>query len=193
MSTEWFNSYLTMEFMIKYTLIYSSIMMVSLVMLTKDNHPIELMIYLTVFSIIMCIKTSFLNKNFWFSYLLFLTMIGGIMILFLYFVSTASNEMSELTKPSLLMSSMILIAIFISLISMLMTWDMFSTELIEVNMNINPMFLNTNWSETISYQMNQMFNNNYKISLMIMIYLLFTLFTVMKMCMKMYGPLRQYQ
>nr|YP_009180582.1 NADH dehydrogenase subunit 6 [Calameuta filiformis]ALM04138.1 NADH dehydrogenase subunit 6 [Calameuta filiformis] len=187
-----FNLMMYMETLSYISLVYISITLITMTLLFKNTHPVELMVYLIMFSIIMCLKTSLLNKNFWFSYLLFLTMIGGILILFLYFVSTASNEMNNTFKMNLGLFMSTFIAIFIILVTIMYMYDSFSIMLIEDMLNQNLMFSSPNWSNYNEFKMTQMFNINYKITLMIMLYLLFTLFSVMKMCMKMYGPLRQF-
>ncbi|YP_002889393.1 NADH dehydrogenase subunit 6 (mitochondrion) [Cephus cinctus] len=180
------------EMSFNFLLILSSIMLILLILMIKSIHPIEMMIYLIMFSIIMCLKTSLLYKNFWFSYMLFLTMIGGILVLFLYFVSTASNEKYQLNDNLNIKFLTIMISISFILMFIMYVFDYFSINMIELNMNHNLIIKMNNWSNSNSYNMHQMFNNNYKVTLMTMIYLLFTLFSVMKMCMKMYGPLRQH-
>jgi NADH-ubiquinone oxidoreductase chain 6 len=43
-------------------------------------------------SIIISVTTGILLKTFWFSYVLFLVFVGGILVLFIYVTSLASNE-----------------------------------------------------------------------------------------------------
>nr|YP_009328041.1 NADH dehydrogenase subunit 6 [Trachelus tabidus]APC92684.1 NADH dehydrogenase subunit 6 [Trachelus tabidus] len=190
--THWFLTSLKEMMTLNFILMYLSMLMISIIMTMKNNHPIELMIYLILFSIIMCLKVGMMYKNFWFSYMLFLTMIGGILILFLYFVSTASNEKMNLSKYNYNKIFIISISILIGMLCIMHSFDYFSINMIEYSMNNKLSMKMNNWSNAHNYSMFQMFNNNYKITLMMMIYLLFTLYSVMKMCMKMYGPLRQY-
>nr|AJE61809.1 NADH dehydrogenase subunit 6 [Cephus sareptanus] len=193
MSTNLYSDFLSYkEMSTNLMLILSSIMVILLVLMLSNSHPVEMMIYLVVFSIITCMKISLLYKNFWFSYMLFLSMVGGILVLFLYFVSTASNEKYKMNFNFFINFLMMLISTFTILMFIMYTFDYFSMNMFEYNMNYKLIITMKNWSNINSFNMYQMFNNNYKITLMMMIYLLFTLFSVMKMCMKMYGPLRQY-
>nr|AHA52497.1 NADH dehydrogenase subunit 6 [Cardiochiles fuscipennis] len=55
-------------------------------------HPFNLCLFLIIYVILVCIKMNYLIANFWYSYILFLIMIGGVMVLFMYFTSISSNE-----------------------------------------------------------------------------------------------------
>nr|WAK83101.1 NADH dehydrogenase subunit 6 [Janus sp.] len=174
----------------KMLILYTLIITLTAPFLMSDIHPVQMMIYLIIMTTMMCLKISFMYSNFWFSYLLFLTMIGGILILFLYFVSLSSNELMNFSKYS---HTMILINGTFTLALMLFKiykFDPFSIISMESLFN-NLMFTEKNWSNAMNFNSFQMFNSNYKITLMIMAYLLFVLYTLMKMCMKFYGPLRQ--
>nr|YP_010464337.1 NADH dehydrogenase subunit 6 [Opatrum subaratum]UUL71714.1 NADH dehydrogenase subunit 6 [Opatrum subaratum] len=56
------------------------------------NHPLSAGMILLLNTIMISLITGNLNQNFWFSYILFLIMIGGMLILFMYMTSIASNE-----------------------------------------------------------------------------------------------------
>nr|AXS66513.1 NADH dehydrogenase subunit 6 [Coleoptera sp. 27 KM-2017] len=56
------------------------------------NHPISMSIILLIQTILIALITGLMKFNFWYSYILFLIMIGGLLILFMYMTSIASNE-----------------------------------------------------------------------------------------------------
>nr|YP_010584118.1 NADH dehydrogenase subunit 6 [Aphidius colemani]UZT28763.1 NADH dehydrogenase subunit 6 [Aphidius colemani] len=68
-----------------------------MIMLIPSNlisfHPLILSLMLTFYIIIMSLLMNLINSNYWYSYILFLIMIGGLMILFMYFTSIASNNL----------------------------------------------------------------------------------------------------
>nr|QVY57867.1 NADH dehydrogenase subunit 6 [Trissolcus japonicus] len=64
----------------------------------KFMNPLMININIIIFTIFMSIYLNYLNKSNWFSMLIFLVMIGGMMILFLYLNSFAINENSSLNS-----------------------------------------------------------------------------------------------
>nr|APF47505.1 NADH dehydrogenase subunit 6 [Dolichogenidea sp. n. SNS-2016] len=55
-------------------------------------HPLIFSIFLFLYSIFLSLKLNYLMSNFFYSYILFLMMVGGVMILIMYFTSISSNE-----------------------------------------------------------------------------------------------------
>nr|UKE80174.1 NADH dehydrogenase subunit 6 [Pyrota palpalis] len=62
------------------------------VIFTSLTHPLSLGLILLVQTTIISLVTGSLCINFWFSYILYLIMVGGMLILFIYMTSIASNE-----------------------------------------------------------------------------------------------------
>nr|WAK83088.1 NADH dehydrogenase subunit 6 [Janus sp.] len=175
--------------------IFTSFMIITLLtimLITKFNNPLSLMILLILVSLFVTLKISVLYKNFWFSYMLLLTMIGGILILFLYFVSVCSNEYMKLFKYSYTM----IININLSILLIMSLLYYFYMEpfffIYEENLIKTHSFLMENWSSKLPYNSHQMFNLTSSLSILIMAYLMFVLFSLVKICMKFYGPLRQF-
>nr|AML26243.1 NADH dehydrogenase subunit 6 [Scydmaeninae sp. BMNH 1274313] len=56
------------------------------------SHPLSISLMLIYYTIMSLIYIGYMLSNFWFSYIIFLIMIGGLMILFMYMTSIASNE-----------------------------------------------------------------------------------------------------
>nr|WRO44946.1 NADH dehydrogenase subunit 6 [Cyrebion gracilicornis] len=146
------------------------------------KHPISMGLNLLIQTIIIALMTGFMSLNFWLSYLIFLVMIGGMLILFMYMTSIASNE-------KFIFSKSLLIIIFIYSI-------MFLTMLTFKNYNTFPI-KNIDSIELIkfsTYEMssNKYFMNNSKFILAILIiYLFITLIAIVSISNNTFGPLRQ--
>nr|QXT45536.1 NADH dehydrogenase subunit 6 [Leptinotarsa decemlineata] len=147
------------------------------------NHPLSLGLILLIQTIMIALITGTMSMTFWFSYILFLIMIGGMLILFVYMTSVASNEKFKF-------SSMLFISLFLLImISLLFNFmDSFYFSLYE---HLNEMMnFSTNYNFFLSINKFMMFPNNLIIYLMIF-YLLITLIMVVKITDIYYGPLRQ--
>nr|AII02340.1 NADH dehydrogenase subunit 6 [Tineola bisselliella] len=155
-------------------------------------HPLSMMILILIQTLLTCLITGLLINSYWFSYILFLTFLGGILILFIYITSIASNEMFKFS----LMMFYYLFSMF--LIIMMIFLIFFKKNLIWLNFSMN-------------YEMNKLFNkylffnNENKLNLtklyneqtfifmmMLIIYLLITLIMTVKITNVFYGPLRTF-
>nr|YP_010580850.1 NADH dehydrogenase subunit 6 [Bruchidius siliquastri]UZT27035.1 NADH dehydrogenase subunit 6 [Bruchidius siliquastri] len=147
------------------------------------SHPLTMGMILLIQTIMTALLTGLMNYNFWFSYILFLIMIGGMLILFIYMTSIASNEKFKFSPTLSLifttnMTMMLLLAATDHYFSSIMT--IFTMDLMKQDLNINNFF-----------SMSKYFNypNNMIIYMMI-IYLLITLIMVVKITNIKYGPMR---
>nr|AML25624.1 NADH dehydrogenase subunit 6 [Staphylinidae sp. BMNH 1274669] len=146
------------------------------------NHPMTMGLTLLIQTILISMITGLLNSNFWFSYILFLIMIGGMLVLFIYMTSIASNEMFAYSNSLMMMMSILMFSISIFFIFNDSMW-----------LNLSLMF-----NESFIFKMNNFYNltkfftypSIYMIFFMI-IYLLLTLVVVVKITKIEYGPLRQ--
>nr|YP_010626126.1 NADH dehydrogenase subunit 6 [Inocellia tibetana]WBK02950.1 NADH dehydrogenase subunit 6 [Inocellia tibetana] len=145
--------------------------------IVKMKHPLIMGFLLIIQTLLISLITGFINNLFWFSYILFIIMIGGMMILFIYMTSLASNEKYQFSSSFFYMNYFL----FILITFMLLIIDPFYFH----NINLN--------NETsIIFNLNKLYNLNSKnITLISIIYLLFTLITVIKITNKNLGPLRQ--
>nr|YP_009338137.1 NADH dehydrogenase subunit 6 [Trichodes sinae]ANG08445.1 NADH dehydrogenase subunit 6 [Trichodes sinae] len=146
------------------------------------SHPMSLGAILLIQTILISLIINFLNFNFWFSYILFLIMIGGMLILFIYMTSIASNEKFYFSnKLSLLLSTMLIMIII------MMILDSYYFNNLSNNMETMKLnnYINFNLSMSKFFSMpNQ---SLYYISIM---YLLITLIAVVKISNINMGPLR---
>nr|WIL79923.1 NADH dehydrogenase subunit 6 [Pieleus irregularis] len=146
------------------------------------NHPMSLGLVLLMQTILTSLIISFLNFNFWFSYILFLIMIGGMLILFIYMTSIASNEKFNFSNFLLFM-----FFLWIFMMLSLMIIDSFYSFMLTNNSELFNMNLNLNFNISV----NKYFNfPNYLLFITSIIYLLITLIAVVKISNLNYGPLR---
>nr|AEP27470.1 NADH dehydrogenase subunit 6 [Liophloeus tessulatus] len=144
------------------------------------NHPLSLGLILLLQTILISLITGILNLNFWFSYILFLIMIGGMLILFIYMTSIASNEKFKFSKNLMFMSNFMLIS------TLIFYWNKeFHINKMNISNSIN---INT---YNINLSMNKFFNYpNMMMIIMLMIYLLITLIAIVKITQSKMGTLR---
>nr|YP_009441679.1 NADH dehydrogenase subunit 6 [Amara communis]AOY39198.1 NADH dehydrogenase subunit 6 [Amara communis] len=153
------------------------------------NHPLSMGLILLIQTLLITLISGLFSYSYWFSYILFLVMIGGMLVLFIYMTSLASNEMFKFSiKTSIIIMIMIITTIMIY----------FFIDY----MMINPLFKNSNMMEILNNMimmknenlltLNMIYNKpNYMINLMLMNYLFLTLIAVVKITNINYGPLRQ--
>nr|AYW52166.1 NADH dehydrogenase subunit 6 [Lamiinae sp. 4 ACP-2013] len=146
------------------------------------THPLSLGLILLIQTIIIALITGSMSLNYWFSYIIFLIMIGGMLILFIYMTSIASNEKFKFSSKLFLLFSTLFF-----LLSMLLIIDFyFFNQLTIIDLNYQPYMFNYKFS------LNKFINwPNKLMFLMMIIYLLITLIMVVKITNINYGPLRQ--
>nr|AYW52347.1 NADH dehydrogenase subunit 6 [Entiminae sp. ACP-2013] len=145
------------------------------------SHPLSLGFILLLQTIVTSLMLGNLNLNFWFSYILFLIMISGMLVLFIYMTSIASNEMFKFSKNSL-----IFMMIFMTMLILTIQMDNYFSLMELMNENI----LKFNTSET-NLSMNKFTNNpNWSIFFMLILYLLITLIAIVKIAYMKFGTLR---
>nr|YP_009742205.1 NADH dehydrogenase subunit 6 [Scolytus schevyrewi]QID77582.1 NADH dehydrogenase subunit 6 [Scolytus schevyrewi] len=66
------------------------------------THPLALGAVLMGQTIIIALTCSLFNMTAWFSYILFLIMVGGMLIMFIYMTSVASNEKFKLPNNKII-------------------------------------------------------------------------------------------
>nr|YP_010385255.1 NADH dehydrogenase subunit 6 [Anatrichus pygmaeus]UPM51791.1 NADH dehydrogenase subunit 6 [Anatrichus pygmaeus] len=158
----------------------------SLIFITM-NHPLAMGLTLLFQTIFISLITGMITKNFWFSYILFLIFLGGMLVLFIYVTSLASNEMFSLSIKSFMFNMFFMMTISF-IIYLFMDSMMFNLNMINEEMNSfnDYLFLKEN-----SLSLNKLYNfpTNY-ITILLMNYLLITLIAIVKITKLFYGPLR---
>nr|DAA06270.1 TPA_exp: NADH dehydrogenase subunit 6 [Drosophila grimshawi] len=167
-------------------ILYSMIFVTSIIFINMI-HPLAMGLTLLIQTILICLISGLMTKTFWFSYILFLIFLGGMLVLFIYVTSLASNEMFNLSiKLTLISSVMIFLFMLISFI---------------IDKNSTTFFLMNNEMESIqklysyilenSLSLNKLYNfpTNF-LTILLMNYLLITLIVVVKITKMFKGPLR---
>uniref|UniRef100_A0AAU6W804 NADH dehydrogenase subunit 6 n=1 Tax=Tinodes ventralis TaxID=3144872 RepID=A0AAU6W804_9NEOP len=167
--------------MMNYLMMILFIFFNNMFMLIK--HPMALNSIIFMQLLISCFLFNFMINNSWFSYILFIMFIGGLMILFMYMCSISSNLKFKINfKLMILMIFMFLILLFIM-------------------MNMKNLFYFYKLNN-LNYLLNNMLNNKMmlfklyeKNSLMISLITIHMLFFLMifstKMMKNFQGPLRK--
>nr|APX39204.1 NADH dehydrogenase subunit 6 [Crepidodera aurata] len=146
------------------------------------KHPLSCGLILLLQTILTSLITGLMNYNFWYSYILFLIMIGGMLILFIYMTSIASNEKFKINYKLMML---MFIPLMILLIMLIM--DSYYFNYMQIN---NLKVFSSNYNNNFS--MKKYFNfPNHFIMLTMIIYLFITLIVVVKITYLTYGPLRQ--
>nr|YP_010730293.1 NADH dehydrogenase subunit 6 [Blondelia inclusa]WEG23160.1 NADH dehydrogenase subunit 6 [Blondelia inclusa] len=149
------------------------------------KHPLTMGLMLLIQTNLICFMTGLISKTFWFSYILFLVFIGGMLVLFIYITSLASNEMFTLSMK--LMITYFMMFMIFMVILFYMDKNFFQYKNIETMsiFNLNSYILEN------SLSINKLYNfPNNLLTIMLMNYLLITLIAVVKITKLFKGPLR---
>nr|YP_010594873.1 NADH dehydrogenase subunit 6 [Anastatus dexingensis]WAJ57471.1 NADH dehydrogenase subunit 6 [Anastatus dexingensis] len=154
-------------------------------------HPMNngmILLFLTIFS---SMWMNLFFNNHWMSFIIFLIMIGGLMILFLYFTSFISN-MNSLIKWKNLSNFFIKILLLMTTLFMIIqfknewTW---TNSFNEIN-SINKLMININFENNIQMNFLFMINKNFN-TILLMIFLIICLTLIVKICINKKLSLRK--
>nr|YP_010227823.1 NADH dehydrogenase subunit 6 [Cryptocercus changbaiensis]UDD86596.1 NADH dehydrogenase subunit 6 [Cryptocercus changbaiensis] len=149
-------------------------------MFTQMNHPLAMGMMLLMQTLLVCLMSGLMSQSFWFAYIMFLIFIGGMLVLFIYVTSLASNEMFTLSTKMMITGTMMLMMML-----MMSNWMMMNNS----EMMTNEMLNLSNENQT---QLNKLYNEpNGKLTIMLASYLFLALITVVKITNIKSGPLRQ--
>nr|QZP41221.1 NADH dehydrogenase subunit 6 [Geoscapheus dilatatus] len=150
------------------------------ILFTQMNHPLAMGLILLIQTIMISMITGLSTQSFWFSYVLFLIFIGGMLVLFIYITSLASNEMFIMSTKLLYLMMMIMpLLVFLMKMNFLNLTNQESLMFLTIN-NSTPLPL----LKLYSYPTGTL-------TIMMAIYLLITLIAVVKIINIFSGPLRQ--
>nr|WVD73184.1 NADH dehydrogenase subunit 6 [Monolepta pallidula] len=146
------------------------------------NHPLSCGLILLLQTIFTALISGLMNFNYWYSYILFLIMVGGMLILFIYMTSIASNEKFSFQPKFFIMF------LFIMSLTILILMDEFYFNILNQVFDMK----SQNYSYMNNLSMMKYFNEpNYLMMMLIIIYLFVTLIVVVKITNISYGSLRQ--
>nr|YP_009918984.1 NADH dehydrogenase subunit 6 [Elodes minuta]QMP96564.1 NADH dehydrogenase subunit 6 [Elodes minuta] len=151
------------------------------------NHPLSMGLILLIQTLSITILSSFMCYSFWMSYIIFLIMVGGMLILFIYMTSIVSNEKFKFSMKysSFMMLISFLMISFLVLDKTFIYQSIKTVEMIKID-NINSLMPEN------KLMLNKIYNypNNF-ITILLINYLLMTLIIVVKITDINSGPLRQ--
>jgi NADH-ubiquinone oxidoreductase chain 6 len=132
--------------------------------------------------------TGVIAQSFWFSYVLFLVFLGGILVLFIYVTSLASNEIFSLSLK-IVTFSLLPISI-IGLLLLTTDSSLWLSNLLNNDiLNITDILI---YQEAAVTPLLKLYNQPTSfITLILVLYLFLTLIAVVKITSISYGPLRQ--
>nr|YP_007627093.1 NADH dehydrogenase subunit 6 [Cupido argiades]AGE31679.1 NADH dehydrogenase subunit 6 [Cupido argiades] len=154
------------------------------------NHPLSMGMLILFQTLMLCLTSGMLINTYWFFYILFLIFSGGLLVLFIYVSSIASNEMFMINMKNKLM-------LFIYFILNLFISFYFMNNMYWMNMMINEeMMIFFNYLlmyEQNNINLSKLYNEQtYFLMLMMIIYLFITLIAVVKITNIFFGPLRSF-
>nr|QXM16997.1 NADH dehydrogenase subunit 6 [Neoneuromus fenestralis] len=150
------------------------------------KHPLAMGLMLLLQTIMICLLSGIMLKTFWFSYILFLIMLGGMLVLFIYMTSLASNELFSISMKNLIFNLTMIFIMFI-LISMEINPSAHFMLNMDTNYTNNSMLINENSLDLIKLYNFPTMN----LTILLINYLFLTLIIIVKITSFFYGPLRQ--
>nr|YP_011010365.1 NADH dehydrogenase subunit 6 [Metrocoris acutus]WPW46980.1 NADH dehydrogenase subunit 6 [Metrocoris acutus] len=157
-------------------MIYMMIITLSTIMMGM-SHPLSMGFNLILLTMMLSMIMNLIMKYSWYSYILVLVMLGGMLVLFMYMASIASNEIMKFS------AKMTMIAMLIMVISItILKNDMY------MNMNsIIPVIENQQ-----NMSLMKLFNSKSSIiTIMLAMYLLITMIYVIFITNVFEGPMRK--
>nr|YP_009236856.1 NADH dehydrogenase subunit 6 [Acraea vestalis]AMJ17321.1 NADH dehydrogenase subunit 6 [Acraea vestalis] len=152
------------------------------------KHPLALGILILIQTFIICLLSGMLTDTYWFSYILFLIFVGGILVMFIYISSIASNE---LFKINFMDKSILLFFICFFILSYYFSNDLLTSNFYFNNEMYNffnkYMFSNNEFNFNLSKLYNE---QTFLLLMMLVLYLFITLIAVVKITNIFKGPLR---
>nr|YP_010946385.1 NADH dehydrogenase subunit 6 [Balta jinlinorum]WGO57103.1 NADH dehydrogenase subunit 6 [Balta jinlinorum] len=163
--------------MLKMMMIY---MTMTSLMFTQMNHPMTMGLMLLLMTTLTSLLSGMLLQTFWLSYVLMLVFLGGMMVLFIYVTSIASNEMIKMISKK----TIIMITMTMMITSLMINYY----PIMENQETTNIMMINTNTLNSLL----KLYNNSTSyITTMMATYLFITLIAIVKITNIFSGPLRK--
>nr|AQP29207.1 NADH dehydrogenase subunit 6 [Cyrilliotermes angulariceps] len=145
-------------------------------MFTQMKHPMAMGLMLLMQTMMVCLISGTMYSSFWFSYILFMIMIGGMLVLFMYMTSLASNEMFSPSNKMMTMLTTLPILLYV----MPMVTN-------NKEMNKHDTMMENEITTTTTVMYNQMMGT---MTTMLVLYMLLTLIVIVNIINVAKGPLR---
>nr|YP_006460144.1 NADH dehydrogenase subunit 6 [Papilio bianor]YP_009025096.1 NADH dehydrogenase subunit 6 [Papilio syfanius]YP_010485984.1 NADH dehydrogenase subunit 6 [Papilio dialis]AEI26112.1 NADH dehydrogenase subunit 6 [Papilio bianor]AGG19621.1 NADH dehydrogenase subunit 6 [Papilio bianor]AHH24451.1 NADH dehydrogenase subunit 6 [Papilio bianor]AHN95407.1 NADH dehydrogenase subunit 6 [Papilio syfanius]UVW82143.1 NADH dehydrogenase subunit 6 [Papilio dialis] len=153
------------------------------------NHPLSMGLMILIQTLIICLLSGMLINSYWFSYILFLVFLGGLLVLFIYVSSVASNELFNMNFfLKNIMLFLLTLSLFFSFSYMYnLNWLNLSFNYEMKNMMNFFIFFNNENKINLSKLYN---NQTHLLMMMLIIYLFITLVAIVKITNIFFGPIR---
>nr|AWV84378.1 NADH dehydrogenase subunit 6 [Mendozana platypleura] len=149
-------------------------------MFTLTKHPLSMGCILLLQTIMASLMCGLNMGSYLLSYVLFLIFIGGMLILFMYMSSIASNEKFYMFNIISIITMLLVSLIIIGFINSSLSYNSYLTNISSLHPNME-------------FMMNKLYSlPSGMLTLMIVIYLLFTLIVVSNIVGIKFSPLRSY-
>nr|YP_009294939.1 NADH dehydrogenase subunit 6 [Filhollianassa ceramica]ANW37033.1 NADH dehydrogenase subunit 6 [Filhollianassa ceramica]AOH05875.1 NADH dehydrogenase subunit 6 [Filhollianassa ceramica] len=162
-------------------LLLSPVMMFFSLLFIQVSHPLSLGLILLFQTCLVCVASGLMSLSFWFSYILFLVFLGGLLVLFIYVASLASNEFFSFRSEVFAMFTVFVVSVLLIAIMDMMGFSLsvnyMNSEMVSTPSDLY--FSKTIYSESVM-----------TFTLFIVFYLLLTLFVVVEITGNYFGPLR---
>lgn len=145
------------------------------------KHPLRMGITLIIQTVLISILTGRIIKSFWFSYILLIILLSGALVLFIYIARIASNEKFY---SSVLLTKLIIIIIITSTIICYLIDNVYKNI---INNEIIRIFLEIRQEITLIKIFNM---QNIQLTILLILYLLFTIIVVTYNVNIFEGPIR---
>nr|YP_010585923.1 NADH dehydrogenase subunit 6 [Lepidostoma longipilosum]UZZ43646.1 NADH dehydrogenase subunit 6 [Lepidostoma longipilosum] len=149
------------------------------------SHPFIITLMMIIQTFLMSLMIGLMNFSFWLTYLMFLIFVGGLLILFIYISSLTPNKIFYFNKIKMF------IFIFVNIMILIFSnlkFNFLNLEMMNLS-NMNNFIFYKNFENTI--HLTNLFNNNELwLTLILMLFLLFTLITSIKISNFFSGPMR---
>lgn len=153
------------------------------------NHPLSMGLLILTQTLTICLISGILINSYWFSYILFLTFLGGLLVLFIYVSRISSNEIFQFPTQSYILFFFIII-LLISITILLFNnifWINFS-----FNSDIKSFYeLFIFFNNENQINLTKLYNiKTYILIIILIIYLFIRLIAIVKITNIFFGPLR---
>nr|YP_010026194.1 NADH dehydrogenase subunit 6 [Oxytauchira flange]QOQ37038.1 NADH dehydrogenase subunit 6 [Oxytauchira flange] len=153
----------------------------------KLSYPMSMMLLIIFQTLLIGMLTGTITESFWLSYILFLTYLGGMLVLFIYITSIASNAMFYLKSISII-STMIMWIFFMNMLILVDKMTFMDWIKNSETMNVNKMMI----CQEMTFSLIKLYNKpTFSITMMMMIYLFLTMIAVIKITNINQGPIRK--
>nr|UGS80357.1 NADH dehydrogenase subunit 6 [Kaestneriella sp. KaspPE] len=150
----------------------------------KSINPLSMGMILIFQTLFVALLLGSMTKTFWIMYLLMLTFIGGMLVLFIYVTSIFPNEKFLFDQKSSFLLMLTLLMIFM-LTNIYFTMFKFNMSFIDQTFNLPVM------NKTILYTTKMFYSSTSPILIFLVLYLFFCMIVVIKITYLSKGPLRK--